>query len=111
MNLLGKLMDCQRKELVSTNRLDYNDLKRLTKYVNDKFFTDECCIWAGSTSSKKVSSRYITFYFKKKKVSLYRILYYNFEGDISDDEYIRSMCPNKGICCNVKHLQKFKYKI
>jgi hypothetical protein len=37
-------------------------------------------------------------------------LYCNFVEDLSDDEYLKFSCENKGNCCNIKHLKKFKYQ-
>lgn len=106
-NILADLLTYQRKNLKLSSKLDYNDLKRLTKYIDKNFFTSECCIWAGKQNKKK--SNYITFYYRKKKVSLYRILYYNFVGNLTKTEFIRCSCDNKGSCCNVNHLKKYRY--
>ena len=52
---------------------------------------------------------YVNFYFRKKKVALHRLLYINFIGHLDDDEYLKFNCENKGKCCNVHHMNKFKY--
>jgi hypothetical protein len=54
--------------------------------------------------------RYVNFYFRRKKVALHRLLYVNFIGNLNDDEYLKFSCDNKGICCNIHHLKKFKYQ-
>jgi hypothetical protein len=109
--LLSKLLDNQRKNIDPNNLLEYKDLKRLTKYIDTSFFTIKCCIWdkIKNKNTKDKRANYITFYFRKKKVSLYRILYYNFVDDIGNNEFIRCMCKNRNYCCNVNHLAKFKY--
>jgi hypothetical protein len=104
-DILSQLLEYQRKDLRANFRLDYGDLKRLSRYIDTNFFTDQCCYWKGFKTSKN-ESNYITFYYKKKKVSLYRILYYNFVDELEKSEYIRCSCPNKGLCCNVQHLTK-----
>ena len=52
---------------------------------------------------------YINFYFRGKKIALHRLLYINFIGNLDDDEYIKFSCTNKGKCCNLNHLIKYKY--
>ena len=107
VDILGKLMNDQRDNIQIEYRMLYNDLKRLSQYIDDDFFTDMCCIWKRKIDYH--NKKYITFYFNKKKISLYRLLYINFENSLGQDEYIRTLCPNKGLCCNVRHFQKFKY--
>jgi hypothetical protein len=107
-NILDKLMDLQRSKLDPTLRLEFKDMKRMTKYIDNNFFNEnECCIW--QYVNKKNNKNYITFYFKEKKVSLYRLLYYNFIDDINSNEYIKLKCNNIGKCCNIYHLNKYKY--
>jgi len=42
-------------------------------------------------------------------VALHRLLYINYVGELDDDEYIKYVCMNKGRCCNIHHIKKFKY--
>ena len=49
---------------------------------------------------------YINFYYSGKKYALHRLLYNNFIGILSDSEYIKFKCANKGICCNINHFYK-----
>lgn len=106
-DILTKLMQKQRKNINNNLRLSYPDLKRISKYVDDNFFTDKCCIW----NTKATQTDYITFYYKKKKVSLCRILYYNFVDDLEKTDYLKYICDNKGKCCNVSHLIKKTKKL
>lgn len=75
------------------------------------FDEEQCCMWNGYiTNSNNSKGTYINFYFKKRKAALHRLLYMNFVGDLNDDEYLKFNCENKGKCCNINHLAKYKYK-
>ena len=30
-------------------------------------------------------------------------------GNLSKDEYVKFTCENKGKCCNIHHLKKYRY--
>lgn len=45
----------------------------------------------------------------KVKAALHRLLYSNFVDHLSEDEYLKFTCDNKGKCCNIYHMKKFKY--
>jgi len=79
--------------------------------IENSIFGDECCVWQGyvTNHNKPNKTNYVNFFFNKKKRSLHRILYYNFVGPLSSDHYLRYTCKNCGVCCNINHLQKFKY--
>ena len=38
------------------------------------------------------------------------MLYINFVGELSNDEYLKFTCEKKGKCCNISHLKKFQYQ-
>jgi hypothetical protein len=104
-----ELLQNQRKTIPSDKKLLYNDLKRISKYLPNSIFNNECSLWIGYiTSIKGVNNenQYINFYFKGKKHSLHRLLYINFIGDLNDNEYIKFKCVNKGKCCNIYHFYK-----
>ena len=86
----------------------YRDMTRIVKNINTSIFSStSCCIWTGFvTNVWNHRSTFINFYFKKRKVALHRLLYNNFIGPISDTEYIKFSCNNKGRCCNVLHFVK-----
>jgi hypothetical protein len=110
--LLNELIKKQLKSVPNDKKLRYNDLKRLCKYLNSSIFDEDICsLWTGYiTNINNVSKGvYINFYFKGKKTALHRLLYANFVGDLSDDEYLKFSCENKGKCCNLAHLKKFNY--
>ncbi len=111
--LLKELIQRQLKDVPHDKKLQYNDLRRICKYVGTTLFDENCCSkWTGYVTNINNSNKglYINFYFRKKKVALHRLLYANFVGHISDDEYIKFTCENKGFCCNIAHFKKFKYQ-
>lgn len=111
--LLKELISKQLPNISIDNKLQYSDLRRICKYINNSIFDENiCCIWNGYITNLNNNNKgtYINFYFKRKKVALHRILYINFVGDLSKNEYIKFTCVNKGKCCNVKHLKKFTYE-
>jgi hypothetical protein len=110
--IFKNLIKRQRKDINIDRKLQLNDLKRICKYIDtDIFITDNCCYWSGYVTNKNNDTKgtYINFYFKKKKIALHRLLYYNFVDDLDADEYIKFTCSNKGICCNIHHMKKHKY--
>ena len=112
-NYFKELMSKQIKNVHTTKKLSYNDLKRIAKYISSSIFDENtCCLWNGyiTNSNNKNKGTYINFYFRQKKVALHRLLYINFIGDLTNEEYLKFSCPNKGKCCNIHHMQKFHYE-
>lgn len=111
-DLLNELLKNQLKTVPLDKKFRYNDLKRLCKYIKSSIFDENICtLWDGYITNVNNASKgvYINFYFKGKKTALHRLLYINFIGNLSDDEYLKFNCENKGKCCNVKHFKKFTY--
>lgn len=111
--LFKELMNKQRKFLPNDKKLQFTDMKRICKYIKKSIFdSDSCSLWNGYITNNNNDNKgtYINFYFKKKKVALHRLLYINFVDDLDYDEYLKFVCSNKGMCCNVTHLNKFKYQ-
>jgi hypothetical protein len=111
-DLLKELMFRQLKNIPVEKKLQYQDLKRICKYINLSIFDEKnCCEWNGyiTNANKSDKGTYVNFYFRKKKAALHRLLYINFIGELSDDEYLKFNCENKGVCCNIKHIKKFRY--
>lgn len=111
--LLKELITKQLNNVPIDKKLQYTDLKRLCKYVKGNIFDDnKCCLWSGyiTNSNSNIKGTYINFYFKKKKAALHRLLYINFVDSLADDEYLKFNCHNKGKCCTIGHLRKFKYQ-
>ena len=108
--ILTELIQKQKKDVIHTKKLMYNDLKRVSKYLPHSIFTNDCCIWNGYITQIKNNEHnlYINFFFKGKKHALHRLLYSNFIGELNDSEYIKFNCPNKGKCCNIEHFHKIE---
>lgn len=107
-NILCELINNQRKDVHIDKKLSYNDLKRMSKYLNTSIFGNDCSLWKGYITFIKhdETKSYINFFFRKKKYALHRLLYNNFVNYIDDSEYIKFKCPNKGKCCNINHFYK-----
>ena len=108
--VLSELLSNQLKKVDKNKKLDYKDMKRLSKYLPKSIFQkDTCVIWNGYITNKDNIDKgvYINFYYRNKKYALHRLLYINFIGILYDDEYLRFTCENKGCCCNINHFYNF----
>jgi len=111
--ILDELIKKQLKN-VTTHKLSYEDIKRLSKYIKSSIFDENnCSLWNGyvTNTDNETKGVYINFYYKGKKIALHRILYTNYIGQLTDNEYLKFSCENKGKCCNIMHIQKFKYVV
>jgi len=103
--IILELIKNQITNISTAKKLLYNDLKRISKYLNKTIFDNECTIWNGYLINTNKYS-YINFYFNGKKHALHRLLFINYIGELDDSEYIKFNCENKGKCCNVNHFYK-----
>ena len=109
---LKELIRKQIRNVSNDKKLNYNDIKRISKFLSSSIFDmNNCCIWNGYITNEKNQSKgtYINFYFNKKKIALHRLLYINYVDDVNSNEYIKFSCTNKGKCCNVNHMKKYNY--
>ena len=108
-DIIKKLFDYQIKNIDSKYCLNSKDIIRFASYISsDPFSETECCKWKGAISKSSHHSKYINFWFNKKKQALHRILYLNYKGELPKNKYLRFSCPNanmRGICCNINHLE------
>jgi hypothetical protein len=107
-----ELLTKQLKNICQSKKLLFSDIKRISKFLSDTIFDEnKCSLWNGYITNEKNQSKgtYINFYFNKKKIALHRLLYINYIGDISVDEYIKFSCDNKGKCCCIHHMKKYSY--
>lgn len=112
VEIFDELVKKQIKNIDDNKRLKYNDLKRISKYVNASLFDmNKCCLWSGYITNIDHNNKgiYVNFYFEGKKIALHRLLYINYIGHLDDNDYLKFSCDNKGKCCNIYHLHKFKY--
>lgn len=110
--LLKELLVKQLKNICPTKKLLFSDIKRISKFLNESIFNEnKCSLWHGYITNEKNQTKgtYINFYFNKKKIALHRLLYINYIGEISNDEYIKFSCENKGKCCSIHHMKKYSY--
>jgi hypothetical protein len=111
-DFLKELLINQLKNINLNKKLNYGDIKRISKFLTNSIFHDTVCsLWNGYVTNEKNHTKgtYINFYFNKKKIALHRLLYINYIGEISNKEYIRFTCDNKGKCCNINHMKKYSY--
>ncbi|AYV75927.1 MAG: hypothetical protein Terrestrivirus3_196 [Terrestrivirus sp.] len=110
--IFRELVNKQIRNIPTNKKLQLSDIKRISHKINKSIFDENVCsIWTGYITNTNNTSKgmYVNFYFRKKKVALHRLLYCNFVGDLGDDEYLKYNCVNKGKCCNIHHMNKFKY--
>jgi hypothetical protein len=111
-DILNELVYKQLKSIPNKHKLQFSDIKRMCKYINNSIFDEnECTLWNGyvTNNNNNTKGKYINFYFRKKKVALHRLLYNNYVQPLGDNEYLKFSCENKGKCCNIHHLNKFEY--
>jgi hypothetical protein len=107
--LMNELIDKQLKNINQTKKFGYNDITRIVKNIDKSIFGNECSLWGGYVANiDRNKSPYINFYFRERKLALHRLLYYNYIGPISENEYIKFSCDNKGKCCTLKHFIKYE---
>lgn len=112
--IFNELGDKQLRNIPTNKKLQPGDIKRIARKISASIFDENICsIWEGYITNTNNTSKgmYVNFYFRKKKVALHRLLYCNFVGDLCDDEYLKFNCDNRGKCCNIHHMNKFKYNI
>jgi hypothetical protein len=108
--ILSELLNSQLINIDPSKKLSYNDITRIVKNVSTSLFSnDSCCIWEGYVTNinRNHKTQYINFYFKDKKITLHRLLYINFIGELKDTEYLKFSCDNRGKCCNINHIIKY----
>jgi hypothetical protein len=111
-DIIKELLNNQLPYVNYQKKLAYNDIKRISKFLETSIFdNNNCAIWNGYITNDKNQAKgiYINFYFNHKKIALHRLLYLNYIGDILNTEYIKFSCINKGKCCNIHHMKKFTY--
>ena len=114
------LIDSYFRELVNNQlihvptekKLQLSDKKRIARHITSSIFDKtKCALWTGyiTNANNICKGLYVNFYFRKKKVALHRLLYANYVGTITDDIYLKFNCENRGKCCNIHHMNIFKY--
>ena len=88
-------------------RLGISDMQRIINNTDDDIFNKtRCSLWNGYVTTTSTSSAYINFWFKGRKISLHRLLFVNYCGTLESNSYLKYICPNKGVCCNLNHFMK-----
>lgn len=110
--LLNELTNMQRKDIPISKKLQFTDIKRIVKYLDNSIYDkNNCTLWKGYVTNNNNATKgmYINFYFRGKKCALHRLLFINYVDNLNSDEYLKYTCNNKGKCCNVLHLMKHRY--
>ena len=101
---LRYLIMFQRKNIPivgNYGKLTFKDLKRLDLYMPANIFLSEKCIlYTGERKNDYITISYIT-----KKISVLRMLYHNYIGDIESKDRLVYLCENSGVCCNINHVK------
>ena len=110
--IISELIKNQRENLENKRKLFHGDMKRIAKNIKNSIFDPKyCTLWQGyiTNFNKKDKGTYINFYFRKHKVALHRLLYYNYIGELTNNDYLKFQCDHKGFCCNTRCLIKNRY--
>lgn len=102
--LLIQLLNKQLKDVKNDEKLCYSDLVRISRKLQTSIFGENCSIWGGNIKAETTRRKYVNFFFHKKKHSLSRLLYANFVGKITKNDYIKYTCENVGRCCSISHI-------
>ena len=100
MRLVHLLMN-KRKDIGDSGHygeLTQPDVIRLDKYIGGDIFGDTCVEWIGERKNT-----YSTLSFRRKKVSLLRLLYHNYIGDVEGVKIIQ--CEKTKNCCTISHIE------
>jgi hypothetical protein len=103
-----ELIQSQRKDCRDSKKLNLSELRRISKNLDNSIFDqNNCSIWNGyiTNNNSDIKPSYINFYFRNKKIALHRLLYENYIDDIDKNQYLKYSCTNKGICCNINHIE------
>jgi len=106
-----ELIKKQRKNISVDKKLSLSDLKRISLQLSNSIFTEKCVLWEGYVTEIKNTNALVNFFFNGKKQALHRLLYNNFIEDISENEYLKFSCENKGKCCSIIHIILLKEKV
>jgi hypothetical protein len=111
--LASEMHEKQIKSIDLSYKLTDKDINRICKYIDSSIFTvGKCVIWKGYITHRNNIKRnpVINFFYHGTKISLHRLLYINFIGNLERNNYIRLTCANKGFCCNINCMHKYDYK-
>jgi hypothetical protein len=85
-------------------KLKYKDIKRIIKHCKTDIFGDKCCLWNGYIPNKTC----IPFYLNNIRENLHRLLYINFVGGLTMNDYLRITCETGRQCICLNHIKKFE---
>jgi hypothetical protein len=98
--IFDELIKKQLKDIDDNYKLNYNDLKRLSLKLDNSIFDENNC----ALYNKNSKIKYLNFYFNNKKISIQRLIYINYLGELDQNKYLKKICENKNNCCNINHI-------
>ena len=84
-------------EIGNYGELTFTDILRLDRYIYGDIFGDTCIIWNGETQGN-----YLALSYNRKKVSLLRLLYHNYIGNVEGVKIKQCKLTKK--CCTINHI-------
>ena len=100
---LPNMLMNQRRDIEDSGnygKMSWFDLKRIDMNLIGDIFGDECVEWRGERKNE-----YGTVSFKSVKVSIRRLVYHNFIGNVENVK-METSCNNK-LCCSIKHFTEY----
>ena len=97
-----KFLENQKKHIPTYQnygKMFFEDIQRIEKNIQKDIFANTCCLYKG-----EIKNGFASISFKGKKVSVQRLLYHNYIGEIKRNQIIKYTCENKGTCCCLNHL-------
>jgi hypothetical protein len=102
--LVQEMVERQQSSIDPKHRLSAHYLRTVSKYIDSSIFhQSQCCLWSGYITTNGM--KYVNLYHNGKKMNLHRLLYHNFVGPLYDNQYLAYTCANKGVCCNINHVE------
>ena len=128
MDTFSLMLKNQRKDIGVYNRykkINYKSLLRLSRNLptTTNPFGNDCCKYNGEIIMRSRENKrkkfldvglyyYPVFTYNGNKLSLLRLLYHNFIGDLEDNDinYVFTTTCGYCDCCNINHICKKPYK-
>lgn len=111
MSCLAELVRNQLLDVPEENRLRLTDMERLAKFSDGHSYFDpvRSTLFVGYVNKNRPQDTCITFFFRKKKVALHRLLFQNYLGELTFRHYVRHLCGHRYSCVNILHLRRNDY--
>ena len=102
------LFEKQRKQIKDVfahkseyGKMCFKDILRFDSFINEDVFGEKCV----SYNAKRTDGQISSFTYRSQKISLLKLLYHNYIGDIHPDGYYITSCKNP-TCTNIFHIEE-----